>query len=172
MIFNTTSAGKPEQTKTATPSLSQQTISPDSGKVLSGVIINPITAALLTSLDPDFKEANIAEGVDMFGRIGTHKSGTPVAYGNINGTGSDTLSITGLDFAPTRFYAIATTSSGEESSVGYAYAIKNGNSIARKTKGTVLSVTATFSSNGVTIRAYKSYETTKWNLNYEWVIMG
>ena len=171
MIFNTTSAGKPEQTKTATPSLSQQTISPDSGMVLSGVIINPITAALLTSLDPDFKEANIAEGVNMFGRIGTHKSGTPVAYGNINGTNSDTLSITGLDFAPTRFYAIATTG-GDSSCVGSAYAIKNGNSRASQLRGTILSVTATFSSNGVTIRAYKPYETTKWSINYEWVIMG
>lgn len=66
---------KPEQTKTATPSLSQQTISPDSGKVLSGVTVEPITSILLTSLDPDFKAENIAEGVDMFGVVGTMTAG-------------------------------------------------------------------------------------------------
>ena len=66
---------KPEQTKTATPSLSQQTISSDSGYVLSGVTVEPITSTLLTSLDSDFKAENIAEGVDMFGVVGTHASG-------------------------------------------------------------------------------------------------
>ena len=52
-ITGTLPAAKPEQTKTATPSLSQQTISPDSGKVLSGVTVEPITSTLLTSLDSD-----------------------------------------------------------------------------------------------------------------------
>lgn len=66
---------KPEQTKTATPSLSQQTISPDSGYALSGVTVEPITSDLLTSLDSDFKAENIAEGVDMFGVAGTHAGG-------------------------------------------------------------------------------------------------
>ena len=66
---------KPEQTKTATPSLSQQTISPDSGYALSGVTVEPITSDLLTSLDADFKAENIAEGVDMFGVVGTHAGG-------------------------------------------------------------------------------------------------
>ena len=65
---------KPEQTKTATPSLSQQTIVPDSGKVLSGVTVEPITSTLLTSLDSDFKAENIAEGVNMFGVVGTMAS--------------------------------------------------------------------------------------------------
>lgn len=59
------------QTKSATPSLSSQTITPDSGKLLSGVTVNPITASLLASLDADFIAANIAEGVDMFGVVGT-----------------------------------------------------------------------------------------------------
>lgn len=74
-ITGTMAAAKPEQTKTATPSLSQQTIVPDSGKVLSGVTIEPITSTLLTSLDADFKAENIAEGVDMFGVAGTHAGG-------------------------------------------------------------------------------------------------
>lgn len=69
---------KPEQTKIATPSLSQQTISPDSGKVLSGVTLEPITSTLLTSLDSDFKAENIAEGVDMFGLVGTMQAGPSV----------------------------------------------------------------------------------------------
>lgn len=69
--INALPVAKPEQTKTATPSLSQQTISPDSGKVLSGVTVEPITSTLLTSLDSDFKAENIAEGVNMFGLVGT-----------------------------------------------------------------------------------------------------
>ena len=67
---------KPEQTKTATPSLEQQTISPDSGKTLSGVTVEPITSSLLTSLDSDFKAENIAEGVDMFGVSGIYAGGS------------------------------------------------------------------------------------------------
>ena len=73
--INALPVAKPEQTKTATPSLSQQTISPDSGKVLSGVTVEPITSTLLTSLDSDFKAENIAEGVEMFGLAGTMVAG-------------------------------------------------------------------------------------------------
>lgn len=90
---------KPEQIKTATPSLSQQTISPDSGKVLIEVTINPITAALLTSLDADFKAANIAEGVNMFGLVGTHAGGDKFATGTVNVL-SNKLTVTGLSFKP------------------------------------------------------------------------
>lgn len=171
MIFNTTNAGKPEQTKTATPSLSQQTISPDSGKVLSGVVINPITAALLTSLDADFTAANIAENVNVFGLIGSLKSGTPVAYGRISGSGSNTLSITGLDFAPTRFYVIS-TGGNDTHMAGYSFVIKNGNSAAYTLAGGTLTVTPTFSSNGVTIKVSRQYVDPYWDNTYEWVVVG
>lgn len=69
--INALPVAKPEQTKTATPSLLQQTISPDSGKVLSGVMVEPITSTLLTSLDSDFKASNIPSGINMFGLDGT-----------------------------------------------------------------------------------------------------
>ena len=75
---------KPEQTKTATPSLSQQTISPDSGYTLSGVTVEPITSTLLTSLDADFKAENIAEGVDMFGVVGSMSGGSVQWYASID----------------------------------------------------------------------------------------
>ena len=75
---------KPEQTKTATPSLSQQTIGPDSGYALSGVTVEPITSDLLTSLDADFKAENIAEGVDMFGVVGSMSGGSVQWYASIN----------------------------------------------------------------------------------------
>ena len=94
--INALPAAKPEQTKTATPSLSQQTISPDSGKVLSGVTVEPITSTLLTSLDPDFKAENIAEGVNMFGLVGTMAAAS-VEYGwfevSLLSYGSDTYKI-------------------------------------------------------------------------------
>ena len=100
---------KPEQTKTATPSLSQQTIVPDSGKVLSGVTINPITAALLTSLDPDFKPENIAKDANLFGLVGTHEGGSQIKMGTIYGPGvdgdntSNTITISGIGFRPSGF---------------------------------------------------------------------
>ena len=75
---------KPEQTKTATPSLSQQTIGPDSGYALSGVTVEPITSDLLTSLDSDFKAENIAEGVDMFGVVGSMPGMIVQWYASIN----------------------------------------------------------------------------------------
>lgn len=86
---------KPEQTKTATPSLSQQTISPDSGKVLSGVTVEPITSTLLTSLDSDFKAENIAEGVNMFGVAGTHAGGAAMETCTISFTGENTFRFNG-----------------------------------------------------------------------------
>lgn len=69
--INALPVAKPEQTKTATPSTSQQTINPDSGKTLSSVTVEPITSTLLTSLDADFKSANIPSGINMFGLDGT-----------------------------------------------------------------------------------------------------
>ena len=85
---------KPEQTKTATPSLSQQTISPDSGYALSGVTVEPITSDLLTSLDSDFKAENIAEGVDMFGVVGTHAGASNLQSKSVTYTANGTTTIT------------------------------------------------------------------------------
>lgn len=66
---------KPTQSKSATPSLSAQTISPDSGKVLSSVSVAAITKELLASLDTDFVAENIKKDVDLFGLIGTLAGG-------------------------------------------------------------------------------------------------
>ena len=85
---------KPEQTKTATPSLSQQIISPDSGYALSGVTVEPITSDLLTSLDSDFKAENIAEGVDMFGVVGTHVGASHLQSKSVTYTANGTATIT------------------------------------------------------------------------------
>ena len=66
---------KPEQAKSATPSLSAQTITPDSGKVLSSVSVSAITKELLAQLDGDFVASNILQGVDLFGLAGTATAG-------------------------------------------------------------------------------------------------
>lgn len=66
---------KPTQSKSATPSLSAQTISPDSGKVLSSVSVAAITKELLASLDADFVAENIKKDVDLFGLLGTLEGG-------------------------------------------------------------------------------------------------
>lgn len=57
-----------------TPSLSEQTI--ESGKYLTGTqTISAITKELLASLDSDFIADNIAEGIDLFGLVGTFAGG-------------------------------------------------------------------------------------------------
>ena len=67
---------KPEQAKSATPSLSAQTITPDSGKALSSVSVSAITKELLAQLDGDFVASNILQGVDLFGLAGTATAGS------------------------------------------------------------------------------------------------
>lgn len=106
MLINTVlpEAAKPEQTKTATPSLLQQTIVPDSGKTLSGVTIEPITSTLLTSLDSDFKPENIAKDANLFGLVGTHEGRGETAYAT--GTAKPVRgvnTINGLAFEPIGF---------------------------------------------------------------------
>lgn len=66
--------GKPEQSKTLTlGALVPSTVTPDSGKVLSGVSVS-IDASII-------KAENIAKDVTILGITGTHEGGdTPIAY--------------------------------------------------------------------------------------------
>ena len=58
---------KPEQSKTATPTTSQQTIIPDNGYALSSVTVNAVTS----SIDNNIKASNIKEGVSILGVEGS-----------------------------------------------------------------------------------------------------
>ena len=55
--------GKPEQSKTATPTTFSQIILPDEGYTLSSVTVNAVTS----SIDSDIKAENIKEGVSILG---------------------------------------------------------------------------------------------------------
>lgn len=79
---------KPMQSKSATPSLSAQTIFPDSGKVLSSVSVAAITKELLATLDSDFAAENIKKDVNLFGLLGTLEGG-----GNNIATGTITYAV-------------------------------------------------------------------------------
>lgn len=71
---------KPEQSKTVTPTAAGLTVSPDSGKVLSSVIING---------DSDLTANNIRNGVNIFGVTGTLNEGiTPSGTKNITENGT------------------------------------------------------------------------------------
>lgn len=82
------------QSKTATPSLSSQSITPDSGyDGLSFVTVNPITGTLLGNLDADFIADNIKKDVDLFGVVGTYE-------GSGGGGGGDGTTVTITMFDP------------------------------------------------------------------------
>lgn len=75
------------QAKTATPSLSNQMVEPDSGyDGLSSVSVWAITQELLASLDADFVASNIKKGVNLFGLIGTYEG---TGGGSDSGGGSE-----------------------------------------------------------------------------------
>ena len=64
------------QSKSATPSLTAQNITPDDGyDGLSSVSVGAVTGTLLSSLDADFVAENIKEDVNLFGVVGTFAGG-------------------------------------------------------------------------------------------------
>lgn len=62
-VFTMGGGSKPEQSKTVTPTAAGFTVTPDAGKVLSGVTVNG---------DADLIENNIAEDANVFGVAGKH----------------------------------------------------------------------------------------------------
>lgn len=62
---------KPEQSKTVSPALVQQMVTPDAGKTLFGVTVDAVTKELLAALDESFKAENIKNGASILGLPGT-----------------------------------------------------------------------------------------------------
>ena len=67
-VGNTIAIGnRPTQTKTATPTTSQQLIEPDSGYELSSVTVNAVTS----SIDANIQSSNIKDGINILGVAGS-----------------------------------------------------------------------------------------------------
>ena len=84
---------KLEQQKSTSPSTSQVTVNPDSGYTLSKVTVAPITGALLTTLNSEFRADNIRKDIDLFGVTGTLNPGI-VPSGTKSITANGTYDIT------------------------------------------------------------------------------
>ena len=79
-VTGTHAGQKAEQSKTVTPTASGFTVSPDSGKVLSSVVVNG---------DADLVPANVRNGVNIFGVTGTmHEGFTPSGTKSITENGT------------------------------------------------------------------------------------
>ena len=61
---------KPDQTKTVTPTTSQQTVTPDTGYELGSVVVNPVTSSIDNNISPE----NIKKDVTILGVTGTYES--------------------------------------------------------------------------------------------------
>ena len=83
--------GKPEQSKTATPTTSSQIILPDEGYTLSSVTVNAVTS----SIDNNIKASNIKEGVSILGVEGNIR----VPSGTIEITENGTYNVTNYETA-------------------------------------------------------------------------
>lgn len=57
---------KPDQSKTVTPTTSQQVITPDTGYELASVTVNAVTS----SIDSNIQAENIKDGVEILGVTG------------------------------------------------------------------------------------------------------
>ena len=83
---------KPDQTKTATPTTSQQIIEPDTGYELASVTINAVTSAI----DNNIVTGNIKDGVTILGITGSYEGDysetlTPQEYEEAVDTANDIL---------------------------------------------------------------------------------
>ena len=87
--------GKPEQSKTVTPDAAGFTVSPDTGKTLSSVVVNG---------DSDLVATNIKGGVNIFGVTGNLTGGYEYATGTLNfGTTVVKSKTFSVGFKPTIF---------------------------------------------------------------------
>lgn len=120
-------------------------------RVGGGIRKEDINAELLQSLDPDFKADNIAEGVDMFGLIGTFAGGVKMATGTVTATKTQieslryrySASVGGLSFKPSHVMLVSARHSTNKAY--YAMGIYDTYSIGYD--GTY-TISATFSENG------------------------
>lgn len=70
-VIGTLQVDKPDQTKTVTPTTSQQTVTPDTGYELASVTVSAVTSGIDINITPE----NIRNGIIILGVTGSYTGG-------------------------------------------------------------------------------------------------
>lgn len=119
-----------ELEKTVTPTESTQTISPEEGKVLSSVVVNPIPAEYIVTSDADALEGNILYGKTAYvngvkvtgtmanngaqvGTLDVENTSITISGGYHDGTGTVSITLESKEATPTKSSQIITPGVGK-----------------------------------------------------------
>lgn len=134
--------------------------------VYGGIKEEDITAEFLRRLDPNFTEDNIAEGVDLFGLVGTH-SGAKIAKGSVTASNS-AVTISGLDFTPTEVVLVLNTVWTYQGVIVHTYGTTG--YYSKDQSGKTIGITYAFTAGGFTATCAST--AANFNGTYYWVAWG